>query len=179
MSVQRSQPKYLLVGVILRPHGVRGELRMRVLTDDPENLTQLDSVYLAESPNDAAPRQYEMKGLRFNKKYVLLHLEGCRSRNDAETLRDKKVLIRNDQAPPLEDGEYYLSELIGLQVVADDMEIGLVKEVLQTGANDVYVVDGVEYGEVLIPAHDETILSIDFDSGVIIMTLPEGLLPPR
>lgn len=152
---------------------------MRVLTDNPANLTQLDSVYLAESPNDAAPRQYEMKGLRFNKKYALLHLAGCHSRNDAETLRDKKVLIRNDQAPPLEDGQYFLYELIGLRVVAADMEIGRVKEVLETGANDVYVVDGAEYGEVLIPAHDETIRNIDFDEGVITMALPEGLLPPH
>lgn len=152
---------------------------MRVLTDDPDSLFQLDSVYLGESPSAAAPRQYELKGLRFNKKYALLHLHGCRSRNDAEMLRDKKVLIRMDQAPPLEDGQYFLYELIGLQVVADLIEIGRVKEVLQTGANDVYVVEGPEYGEVLIPAHDETILDIDFDAGVITMALPEGLLPPR
>jgi len=152
---------------------------MRVLTDDPETLPQLDTVYMGESPDDAEPRRYEMKGLRFNKKYALLHLEGCHTRNDAETLRDKKVLIRLDQAAPLAEGEYYLYELIGLRVFADDLEIGRVKEVLETGANDVYVVEGDEYGEVLIPAHDETILNIDFDAGFITMALPEGLLPPR
>lgn len=152
---------------------------MRVLTDDPEGLTQLDSVYLGESPNDAAPRQYEMKGLRFNKQYALLSLEGCRSRNEAELLRDKKVLIRIDQAAPLEDGQYFLFELVGLRVIADHTEIGRVKEVLQTGANDVYVVDGAKFGEVLIPAHDETILNIDFDAGLITMALPDGLLPPH
>ncbi len=179
MVSQRKQPKYLLIGEILRPHGVRGELRMRVLTDDPVNLTQLDSIHLGDSPNDAAPRQFQLKGLRFNKSYALLSLDGCRSRNDAEIFRDKKVFIRIDQATPLGDGEYFLFELIGLRVVADQMEIGRVKEVLQTGANDVYVVDGAEYGEVLIPAHDETILNIDFDGSVITMLLPDGLLPPR
>ena len=179
MAGQRSQPQYLLVGEILRPHGVRGELRMRVLTDDRDNLVQLDSVYLGESPDDAAPRQFALRGLRFNKQYALLALEGCRSRNEAELLRDKRVLIRHDQASPLEDGQYFLFELIGLRVIADQLEIGRVKEVLQTGANDVYVVDGAEYGEVLIPAHDETILNIDFDAGLITMALPEGLLPPR
>lgn len=179
MSVQRNQPQFLLIGEILRPHGVRGELRMRVLSDDRAFLTQLDSIYLGDSGNDAAPRQYQLTGIRFNKQYALLSLEGCRSRNDAELLRDKQVLIRNDQAPPLGDGEYYLSELIGLRVVADGAYIGRVKEVLQTGANDVYVVEGEQYGDLLLPAHDETILAIDFDAGVITMLLPEGLLPPR
>ena len=168
-----------MIGEILRPHGVRGELRMRVLTDNPERLPQLDSVYLGDSPNDAAPRQIAMRGLRFNKQYALLSLDGCRSRDDAELLRGKTVLIGADQAVPLEEGEYYLFELIGLRVVADQMEIGKVREVLQTGANDVYIVDGGEYGEVLIPAHDETILNINFDAGVITMALPEGLLPNR
>lgn len=179
MSRQRKQPQYLLVGEILRPHGVRGELRMRVLTDDHENLTRLDSVYLGESRNDNAPRQYQLTGLRFNKQYALLALAGCRNRNDAETHRDKQVFIHIDQATPLKDGEYYLYELIGLRVVADGVDIGRVTEVLQTGANDVYVVHGGQYGEVLIPAHDETIISLDFDAGLITMSLPEGLLPPR
>ncbi len=152
---------------------------MRVLTDDRDNLVQLDSVYLGESPDEAAPRQFALRGLRFNKQYALLSLEGCHSRNDAELLRDKKVFIRLDQAAPLEDGQYFLFELIGLRVIADQMEIGRVREVLQTGANDVYVVDGATYGEVLIPAHDETILNIDFDAGLITMALPDGLLPPR
>ncbi|MDE2748279.1 MAG: ribosome maturation factor RimM [Chloroflexota bacterium] len=176
-SIDRQDPKFLVIGEILRPHGLRGELRMRVLSDNPERLAELDAVYLGESPNDTTPERRALHGLRFNKEYALLRLEGCRSRNDAETLRDAKVMISMDQAAPLNDGEYFLFQLLGMKVVTEDFQVGTVKDVLQTGANDVYIVESDAYGEVLIPAHAETIVSIDFDAGVIRMVLPEGLLP--
>lgn len=178
ISVPR-RPNYLVVGEILRPHGVRGELRMRVLTEQPARLPQLDHVYLADAPDDAAPEKRALNGVRFNKSLALLSFAGCRNRNDAELLRGKVVMISIDQAAPLEDGQYYLFELIGLRVIANQIEIGRISEVLQTGANDVYIVESEEYGEVLVPAHDETIQSIDFERGVVAMALPEGLLPPR
>ena len=173
------KPKYLAVGEILRPHGLRGEVRMRVLTDNPERLPQLESVYLGDSPESTSPVKHAVAGLRFNKDIALLSLAGCHTRNDAELLRGKFVLISIDQAAPLNDGEYYLFDLIGLRVIADQIEIGCVKEVLQTGANDVYVVHGGDFGEVLLPAHDETIVNIDFEARTITMSLPEGLLPAR
>jgi len=178
ISVPR-RPNYLVVGEILRPHGVRGELRMRVLTEQPDRLPQLDHVYLADAPDDAAPARRALNGVRFNKSYALLSFAGCRDRNEAELLRGKVVMISADQAAPLEEGQYYLFDLIGLRVIADQIEIGRISEVLQTGANDVYIVEGEEYGEVLVPAHDETIQSINFEAGIINMALPEGLLPPR
>ncbi len=173
------KPKYLAVGEILRPHGLRGEVRMRVLTDYPERLPQLEFVYLGDSPESTSPVKHAVAGLRFNKDIALLSLAGCHTRNDAELLRGKIVLISIDQAAPLNDGEYYLFDLIGLRVIADQIEIGCVKEVLQTGANDVYVVHGGDFGEVLLPAHDETIVNIDFEAQTITMSLPEGLLPAR
>ena len=150
---------------------------MRVLTDYPERLPLLESVYLGASPRDAALEKRALNGVRFNKELALLSIAGCRNRNDAELLRDKVVMIGIDQAAPLEDGEYYLFDLIGLRVIADGIDIGEIKEVLQTGANDVYVVDSAAYGEVLIPAHDETIVKIDFAAETVMMSLPEGLLP--
>ncbi len=173
-----AKPEYLVVGEILRPHGLRGELRMRVLTEYPDRLPQLDSVYLADSPEASSRVKHALNGLRFNKNVALLSLAGCHSRDDAELLRDKVVMIGIEQAAPLEDGEYYLFELIGLRVIADQIEIGAIKEVLQTGANDVYVVQSDEDGEVLIPAHAETIVNIDFEAKTVTMSLPEGLLPP-
>ena len=179
VSKDRGQPRFLVVGEILRPHGIRGELRMRVLTDNPDRLPQLESVHLGDSVNDANLQEFVLNRVRFNKEYALLSLEGCRNRNDAERFRGKIVLIGSDQTAPLENGQYYLFQLIGMRVIADQTAIGRVKDVLQTGANDVYIVYSDEFGEVLIPAHDETILRIDFDAGIIHMTLPEGLLPTR
>ncbi len=151
---------------------------MRVLTDNPDHLPQLQSVYLGDSSNHAKLQEFALHRVRFNKEYALLTLEGCRNRDDAEKLRGFSVLISRDQAAPLSHDQYYLFQLIGLRVIADQTDLGRVKEILQTGANDVYIVDSDQYGEVLIPAHDETILNIDFDAQIIHMRLPEGLLPP-
>ena len=178
VTSDNQEPKYLVVGEILRPHGVRGELRMRVKTDRPEQLPHLRYVYLGDSPRDPRPLKRDLLGLRFNKEYALLSLPDCRDRSEAELLRDKVVLIDREQVTPLNEGEYYLYQLIGLKVVVGQVELGHIKEVLQTGANDVYVVQGERFGEVLVPAHDETITSIDFAGGLVTMTLPDGLLPP-
>lgn len=175
--VHRGQPAFFVVGEVLRPHGVRGEVRMRVLTDNREQLPDLEYVYLADSAAASRKRQIAVNAVRFNKAYALLSFAGVNSRDAAEALRGKLVMIDVKQAPPLEEGQYFLYQLLGLRVLAEGRELGAIKEVLQTGANDVYLVESDEYGELLIPAHDETILSIDFDARLIRMSLPEGLIP--
>ena len=174
---QPGEPEFLVIGEVLRPHGVRGEVRMRVLTEDREQLPALEYVYLASPGKDKPSRKLELAGVRFNKAYALLAFAGCKSRDDAEKLRGLLVMIDMDQATPLEAGQYYLFQLIGLRVVADGVELGNIKEVLQTGANDVYIVSSERHGELLIPAHAETIAKIDFEAGAISMSLPEGILP--
>lgn len=177
MTERASEPAFLVIGEVLRPHGVRGEVRMRVITDNRDQLPSLEYVYLANSASDARKRKLSLAGLRFNKAYALLSFAGCKSRDQVEPLRDKLVMIDREQAAPLEDGQYFLFQLIGLRVIADGRELGRIKEVLQTGANDVYIVESAALGELLIPAHDETIADINFEAGAITMTLPEGLLP--
>lgn len=150
---------------------------MRIITDYPERLYELNKLYLGSGTDDPNIAKVTLKSVRFHKDYALLTVKGITDRNQADTLRGKTVMISKDDAVPLEDGEYYLFDLIGLTVIVNDQEIGEIKEVLQTGANDVYIIDGPRYGELLLPAHDETIESIDFDSETVTMTLPDGLLP--
>lgn len=173
------EPRQLVIGEILRPHGVRGELRMRVLSHDPGALKQLTCIYLADSDASPERERVDVLRIRFNKAYALLSLDGCNRREQAENLRGKLVYCDIEQLPPLNKGEYFLFQLIGLLIVADGNEVGRIRDVLETGANDVYIVESAEHGELLIPAHDETINRIDFESGVIDMTLPEGLLAQR
>ena len=175
--IEAQAPRQLVIGEILRPHGVRGELRMRVHSRHPQALKQLDYIYLADKRSSALRQRVELRRLRFNKAYALLTLAGCNSREQAEALRGKLVYCDLEQLPPLNDGEYFLFQLIGLQIVTDGTAIGRIREVLETGANDVYIVDSAAHGELLIPAHDETIEQIDFENGVICMSLPAGLLP--
>ena len=149
---------------------------MRLITDYPDHLASLKSVYIGKSATDRNLAEVELQKVRFHQAYALLTIDGYRSREDADRLRGKMVLVPVSDAIPLELGEYYLFQLIGMRVMELEQTIGVVKEVLQTGANDVYVVQSEQFGDVLIPAHQETIRSIDFENEIISMTLPDGLL---
>ncbi len=171
-------PEYLLLGEVLRPHGIRGELRMRILTDYPERIIDLDYVYLGTSPSDSHPVRHTVEHIRFHQSYGLLKLDSVKDRTDAERFRQMFVMVHIDDAVPLEDDEVYLWQLIGMRVQTENgISLGTIKDVLETGANDVYILDSPQYGELLIPVTDETLLETNTDTGVITVVLPEGLLP--
>lgn len=179
MPKKSNKPKYLILGKILRPHGVRGELRMKIMTDYPERLiNELKMVYIGADANQADAEAHTIKSARFHKDFLLLTLEGISDRNEAELLREQLVMVDIENAVPLEEDEVYLYELIGLTVKTSDKKIlGTIQDVLETGANDVYVIRSREYGELLIPIHDETLLEIDVEGETVTVNLPEGLLP--
>jgi 16S rRNA processing protein RimM len=173
-----SQPRYLLLGEILRPHGVAGELRMRILTDHPERIVQLEQVFLGTDPNAETTTPYTVQHMRMHQGYGLLKLKGIDDRNAADRLRQLLVMVDFEHAIPLEEGEFYLFQLIGVRVETTAGEtLGTITDVLETGANDVYVVDSPQYGEILIPVLEHTILKTDIAAGLVIVELPEGLLP--
>jgi 16S rRNA processing protein RimM len=171
-------PSYLLIGEILRPHGVAGELRMRVLTAYPERLPDLTTIFLSNNPAATAATPYPLKKVRMHQGYALLTLEGIQDRDQADRLRQLYVMVPLDDAIPLEAGEHYIYQLIGLQVRTEQGEVlGELTEVLDTRANDVYVVKSEQYGEVLIPVTPDTILETNIHEKFMIVRLPEGLLP--
>src|SRR5690606_29284740 len=109
---------------------------------------------------------------------LILRCEAVRDRDEADALRDRWVLVPLEDAVPLEEGEYYLFQLIGLEVVTVDGErLGALEEVIETGANDVYVVRGGPRGEVLIPAAPHMVIDIDFEARRVTVDPPDGLLP--
>lgn len=156
---------------MLRPHGVRGELRVELLTDYPERLPLHQTIYLGPDR-----RPYAVEGIRFHKRAALIKLATCEDRNTADGLRGQLVQIPLEQAVPLEEGEYYQFEVIGVEVVTEQGEVlGRVAEVLSTGANDVFVVHGPR-GEVLIPATDDAIRQLDLETRRMMVVLLPGLL---
>lgn len=170
-------PDYLLLGEILRPHGIRGELRMRMLTDYPERINELDQIFLGPGI-DAPVHPYEVEHLRMHQGFGLLKLVGIDDRDAADALRALFVMVDFENAVPLEDDEIYLFQLIGLQVRTEDgRDLGTLTEVLETGANDVYIVRSDTLGEILIPVLEQTILNTDVETGIVTVKLPEGLLP--
>lgn len=157
----------IIVGRIVAPHGVRGDLRILPDTDRPEIFKKLKTIYIGEKP-------YALKSARPHKNVYILHVEGVDDRNMAETLVSKIVEVPFSELPGRPEGTYYYFQLIGLEVVTEDgTKVGTLKEIMETGANNVYVIDGPEHKEILIPAIPSCVLSVDIDAGRMTVRLPE------
>lgn len=162
----------IVIGTIMKPHGVRGEVRVKPLTDLPERFAWLEAVYLGKD----SPKLYKIDSIRFHKALVLLKFEGVTNRNDVELLRGQLVQIPESEAIPLEEGEYFLYQLEGLRVVTDEgAELGTISRVIETGANNVFVVSGND-GDILLPDIDDVVLEIDFENGRMLVHLLPGLI---
>lgn len=171
-SPQSGEPMYLAVGYLRRPHGLRGELLMDVLTDFPERLQPKVVVYAGE-----AHHPLTIRSTRQHNKGLLVHFEGLDSPEAAGAYRNTWVFVRADDRPPLPEGEYYQHQLIGLQVRTQEGEVlGQVVEIINTGANDVLVVRRAAARDVLLPFIDDVILQVDIPSGEMTVHLLPGLL---
>lgn len=163
----------LRVGVISSTHGVRGEVKVYPTTDDVNRFKKLKKVVLDTG------REYmdlEISGVKFFKNMVILKFKGIDNINDIEKYKGKDLLVTRDQAVPLEEDEYFIYDIIGAKVVTEDgKEFGELKEVLQTGANDVYVVKTTEGKEILLPVIEECILNIDIENKVVTAHIMPGL----
>lgn len=173
-----SSPHFLVLGRILRPHGVRGELRVQIVTDFPERVADLDSVFIGRDPyNTASAQEFGVIGARRHREQLLVRLEGINSRDDVDPYRGQLLMVSLEDAVPLDDDEYYIFQIIGAAVVTTEgEELGQVQEVLETGANDVLLVRGGIYGEVLIPDIPDVVLNIDLKNARITVALPPGLI---
>jgi 16S rRNA processing protein RimM len=165
----------LLIGQIVAPFGVRGQVKMRAYTAHIEHLRRrIRAVYIGDER-----REYPLKGLIEHKPGLLvLSLGGVTTREAAEDLRGAEVAIRERDAAPLEEGEYFIHQLYGLTVVDEQgAEIGRVREVLETGANEVLVVTRPDQPEALIPMIHDVVQELDIAGGRVVVRLIEGLLP--
>jgi 16S rRNA processing protein RimM len=170
-----SEPRYLTVGRITRPHGVRGEVRVEPHTDLPERFGWLHRVYIG----DGDPVPMTVERARLHQGIVILKLGGCDSREDAEGLRGRWVLVPVGEAIPLQEGELFLYQLVDMDVVTVEGErLGTVEDVLQTGANDVLVVRtcGEPPRQVLLPDIPDVVLDVDVEAGRIVVQVPPGLV---
>ncbi|NDJ77255.1 MAG: 16S rRNA processing protein RimM [Chloroflexi bacterium] len=170
-------PPFLLLGQVLRPHGIRGELRISVSTAYPERIVPGTHVYVGPNPQDVSTAVlHEVAGVRKHQEYLILRFAAVPDRNAAELLRQHYVMVKLEDAVPLEDDEYYLFQVIGVSVFTVDGEnLGTVSEVIETGANDVYVVHGTR-GEILLPAIDECVVDLNIDARTMTVKLMDGLL---
>lgn len=163
------EPRYLVVGQVVKPHGVRGEVAVEIMTDFPRRFALLDKVYLEG-------KAFALENFRLHKGRALLKLAGCDDRRAAEDLRGKLVQIPVGEAMPLGKDEYYVHQIMGLKVWTTEGELlGQVSEVLSTPANDVYVVWG-EGQEMLIPAIEDVVVKVDLAERKLVVEPIEGLI---
>ena len=164
----------LRVGVISSTHGVRGEVKVFPTTDDVTRFKQLKEVIL-----DTGKEQkiLEIEQVKFFKNMAILKFKGYDNINDIEIYKGKDLLIPREKAVKLAPNENFIVDLIGLQVVTDDGEaFGRMTDVLQTGANDVYVVETPEGKEVLLPAIPSCILDVNLETSTMTVHILDGLL---
>ena len=159
----------VLVGRVLRPRGLIGELQVEPLTDFAGRFNAGEVLFLAG-------RSYSLEyALRRNETFVVLKLEGVDSLQDADSLRGEHIFVTRDSVPSLPQGQYYYFQLMDMEVYTSDGEhLGHISEIVETGSNDVYVVTSGNQ-EILIPSLDDVIQTVDVDARRMVVELPEGL----
>lgn len=171
MSDEKADPEDLVtVGKVLKPHGVRGEIRVQILTDFPERFEDTAELWLV-SPEGATERR-KVVGARFHSSWVLLKLEGISDPETVGRYRNWLLAVPEDDLCELDEDEYWHFELEGLEVRDESGAVlGHLKEVLPTPAHDLYAIEGLQ-GEILIPAVGEFVLSIDVEAGYMVVRPP-------
>ena len=163
----------LQVGVITQTHGIKGEVKVFPTTDDAQRFKKLKKVTL---DNGKERRELEITSVKFFKNLVILKFKGIDDINDVEKYKKAALFVTREDAVPLGENEYFIADLIGLKVVSDEgEELGTLDDVLQTGANDVYVVKNDKGEEILVPAIKDCVKNVDLEGGEITLHLLPGL----
>jgi len=175
-SPSTGEPEFLVVGKLRRPHGLRGEVLMTVWTDFPERLQPGVSIHIGVNHD-----LQTIRSIRWHRQDMLITFEGIQDRDQAGIFRNQLMMVRADDRPSLPDGEFYQHQLLGIRVILDHDAslLGTLTEIIETGANDVYLIRAEDGKELLIPAIDSVILNIDLEGKEISVRLLPGLLPDK
>jgi 16S rRNA processing protein RimM len=163
---------YLAIGFLRRPHGVQGEVIMDLHTDFPERIKTGRKVYVGEKHE-----VFTIGAVRPHADGLLVKIRGFDTPETAGRFRNQWVYVQSSEVPALPEGKYYKHELIGLTVMTDANEkLGILNEVLETGANDVYVIVKEDGKEILLPAIPDVVLDVNMAEKVMKVHIIEGLL---
>ena len=164
----------LQVGAITSTHGVRGEVKVFPTTDDAKRFGKLKEVELETKDGTTT---LHIKGVKYFKQFVILKFEEYDSLNDVESIKGRKLFVTRKNAVKLQKNEYFIADLIGLKVIDEEKGIeGIVDDVIQTGANDVYDITLNDGRNLLLPAIKDCVLNVDMENKVITIHILEGLL---
>lgn len=165
--------QFLQVGVISSTHGIRGEVKVFPTTDDSLRFKKLKKVLLDTGREQL---ELEVQSVKFFKQFVIVKFKGIDNINDIEKYKGKGLFVPREDAVPLDKDEYYIADLIGIEVFTEDGRFGVVKDVMETGANEVYIVESDDHGEVLIPAIRQCVLDVNVEEKKMLVRLLDGLI---
>lgn len=171
---EENKKDYLRVGVIANTHGVKGEVKVYPTTDDNKRFKKLKEALIKK---DGKEMEIHIEGARFFKNMVILKMKEINTMDEAEKYKGFDILVDRENAVPLLENEYFICDIIGAQVFTEDgKKFGILKEVITTGANDVYDVVRENGKSILLPVIDECVLSIDVEKKEVVVRLMDGLL---
>ena len=165
--------QFLQVGVISSTHGIRGEVKVFPTTDDAARFKKLKKVLLDTGKERL---ELEVQSVKFFKQFVIVKFRGIDNINDIEMYKGKSLLVPREDAVRLEKDEYYIADLLGMDVFTEDGHFGVLKDVMETGANEVYIIGSDAHGEVLVPAIRQCILDVDVEERKMVICLMDGLI---
>ena len=157
--------EFLKIGQILKPQGIKGEVKLKPFVDELDRFHDLETVYLKKR---GSYEELQVESARTYKQFAYLKLKGIEDRNTSETLRNLSVYVDRDHAAPLPEGAFYIADLIGLDVYDDQGDcLGTLAEIMQTGGVDIYAVEGEK--PFLFPAAPGVILERNLEAGRIVL----------
>lgn len=167
--------KYLEIGQIVNTFGIKGMVKVKPYTDDvKKRFNNLKKVYI-QNKNDR--KEYEIEEVKYHKEMVLIKFKGIENPEDANLLRNHYLVVDRDEEKPLEEGTYYIVDMIGLEVYTDVGEkIGILDDVFNSGSSDIYVVKNELGKQILLPAIEDVIKNIDMEQRKMIVHLIPGLV---
>lgn len=166
--------KYLEIGQIVNTFGIKGMVKVKPFTDNIKRFDKLKKVYIE---NKNGRKEYEIEELKYHKEMVLIKFKGIENPEDANLLRESYLTVNRDDEDPLEEGTYYIVDMIGLEVETDEGEkLGNLVDIFNTGSNDIYVVKNELGKQILLPAIKDVIKKIDMEKRKMTVHLIPGLM---
>ena len=164
---------YLQVGILTKPHGLHGEIKVYPTTDDNHRFKKLKVCYIQTKDEK---KLVHVVSCKFFKQMVILKFQEFNSIREVESLKQCELLVNREQAVKLEEDEYFIADIIGIKVMEEDgIILGELKEVLSTQANDVYLIEGSDGREILIPAIRQCILNVNINESSMTVRLMKGM----
>lgn len=165
---------YFEIGQIVNTFGIKGMVKIKPFTENLEQFEELERIYIK---NKKSKKEYKIQEVKYHKQMVLIKFEGVENPEEADLLRGSYVLINRKDAKPLEEGTYYIVDLLGLEVYTDEnILLGKVEDIYNTGSKDIYVVKDNLGKQVLLPGIEDVIKKVDLENKKIIVHIIPGLM---